>query len=238
MRWKKLILIPGLKRVLSKDTYGEDNVKSAVLHLDESTPHIHSFIVPVKDRKLKFYEFGDGPKNLSEKQTSYASYVYDLGLERGVKHSNATHQDIKYIRGVMKKALETELPEVHKHETAEQYRERVNEQYKEMSLQNAVLQNDKKRRGDTTKESLRKDEYISNQTAALDKQIDENVRLQQELFEYKKREKMIRHGIDLSEQKDELSESVKSLFEGLYQRGEEDYIKHGFTVEEIVNRDE
>ncbi|MDY5522193.1 MAG: MobV family relaxase [Agathobacter sp.] len=221
-----------------KDTYVEDNVKSAVLHLDESTPHIHSFIIPVKDGKLKFYEFGDGPKDLSEKQTSYASYVHDLGLERGVKRSNARHQDMKYVRGVMEKALEVELPKVNKHETAEQYRERVNERYKEMSLQNAMLQNDKKRRGDTTKESLRKDEYISNQTAALDKQIDENVRLQQELFEYKKREKIIRHGIDINEHKDKLSELVNELLDGLYQRGEEDYVKHGFTIEEIVNRDE
>ena len=30
-----------------RKTYGEDNVVSAVLHLDESTPHIHASVVPI-----------------------------------------------------------------------------------------------------------------------------------------------------------------------------------------------
>lgn len=30
-----------------KETFGEDNLVSAVLHMDEKTPHIHATIVPI-----------------------------------------------------------------------------------------------------------------------------------------------------------------------------------------------
>ena len=37
--------------------FGKENVKKVNLHLDETTPHIHAFIVPKKDNKLNIVEF-------------------------------------------------------------------------------------------------------------------------------------------------------------------------------------
>lgn len=36
-----------------RKTYGEDNVVSAVLHMDEETPHIHATIVPIVQTERK-----------------------------------------------------------------------------------------------------------------------------------------------------------------------------------------
>lgn len=71
-----------------KEKFGEKNIKSAVLHLDEATPHIHVFIVPIDEKgHLNCKKFINGPKALSEYQTDYANKVGDkYGLKRGTKY--------------------------------------------------------------------------------------------------------------------------------------------------------
>lgn len=96
-----------------KETFGEDNLVSAVLHLDEKTPHIHATIVPVvcgERRKAK------KENNTSEKykkknpntnrlcaddvmarnrlkhyQDTYAQAMQKYGLRRGIEGSEARH---------------------------------------------------------------------------------------------------------------------------------------------------
>lgn len=91
-------------------TFGKDNVVSAVLHMDESTPHIHATIIPIvtgKRRKEKSNINGTKKKDkntirlcaddvmsrskLKSYQDSYASMVSKYGLERGVEGSIAKH---------------------------------------------------------------------------------------------------------------------------------------------------
>ncbi len=47
-----------------KKTYGADNIVSAVLHLDETTPHIHATMIPIVtgERRKKKAEEGIGKK--------------------------------------------------------------------------------------------------------------------------------------------------------------------------------
>lgn len=75
--------------------YGSRVVK-AVLHLDESTPHIHALMVPLDDRgKLNCRAlFGGTRHTLSQLQTDYAEAVSDLGIQRGIQNSRATHQQV------------------------------------------------------------------------------------------------------------------------------------------------
>jgi hypothetical protein len=78
-----------------KKKYG-DRLVSAVLHLDEETPHIHAVVVPVDSKNsLNCRSFLGGRKLLSDLQTDAAQAVAHLGIERGIERSGAKHQSIK-----------------------------------------------------------------------------------------------------------------------------------------------
>jgi hypothetical protein len=98
-------------------TYGTDNLVSAVLHLDEATPHIHATIVPIvtgerrKAKEKKKTEEQGGKKyrkkslkaarlcaddvmtriKLKEYQDTYAQAMSKFGLRRGIEGSEARH---------------------------------------------------------------------------------------------------------------------------------------------------
>ena len=97
-----------------QDTFGKENLVSAVLHLDEKTPHIHATVVPIikgERRKAKLEE-NNGKKKYRKKdkdtarlcaddlmardkleryQDTYAEKMKLYGLERGIKGSEARH---------------------------------------------------------------------------------------------------------------------------------------------------
>ncbi len=93
-----------------RDTFGEDNVVSCVLHMDEKTPHLHATVVPIVigERKRKSregekkYRTQAGPRlsaddvmgrvRLSTYQNTYAEAMREFGLQRGVVGSTAKHQ--------------------------------------------------------------------------------------------------------------------------------------------------
>jgi hypothetical protein len=87
--------------------FGHDNVVSAVLHLDESTPHIHAVIVPVDDTpkargpaiRLNAARWLDGRACLAQMQDSYAEAMAPLGLERGIRGRRVTHQRVSQLYG-------------------------------------------------------------------------------------------------------------------------------------------
>lgn len=86
-----------------KNKYGEENLVSAVLHMDETTPHIHAHVVPITaDGRLSAKEFIGGTKHrLQELQSDYSEAMKGFGLERGSEKSIAKHQDIKtYYKAV------------------------------------------------------------------------------------------------------------------------------------------
>ena len=93
-----------------RDTFGEDNVVSCVLHMDEKTPHLHATVVPIVtgERKRKSregekkYRTQTGPRlsaddvmgrgRLSTYQNTYAEAMREFGLQRGVVGSTAKHR--------------------------------------------------------------------------------------------------------------------------------------------------
>lgn len=97
-----------------KKTYGADNIVSAVLHLDETTPHIHATMIPIvtgERRKARAEQVAGKKKyrkkstdifrlcaddvmsrvRLKEYQNSYAEQMAKYGLQRGVDGSEAKH---------------------------------------------------------------------------------------------------------------------------------------------------
>lgn len=77
--------------------HGAANVISSTIHLDERTPHLVAYVLPkTKDGRLSARDFLGGPKVLREMQDSFhAACGEKRGLERGVRGSNAKHEDIK-----------------------------------------------------------------------------------------------------------------------------------------------
>jgi len=91
-----------------KTQFGADNVVSLTLHMDESTPHLTGFVVPMKNGKLSAKQVVRGPAHLREMQSDYARQMEPFGLARGVEGSKAKHQTVKRFYG----ALAHETPEI------------------------------------------------------------------------------------------------------------------------------
>lgn len=117
-----------------QENFGDKCVR-AELHLDEATPHIHAYIVPINDKtkQLSHKEMfgGDGRQasiKLSKFQDSYAQALAPLGIERGVKGSKATHTKVKeYYQAVNSEPLTLELDRLapKQGETAQQLFKRI-----------------------------------------------------------------------------------------------------------------
>ncbi|MBD2296822.1 plasmid recombination protein [Anabaena sphaerica FACHB-251] len=89
-----------------------DRIVRAELHLDEVTPHIHAYFVPLDENgQLRCNHFFDGRQKMRDFQESYFAAVQHLGLERGIRGSVAKHQDIKDFYRIVEegKDLNSEL---------------------------------------------------------------------------------------------------------------------------------
>ena len=86
-----------------EEKYG-DRIVRAELHLDEATPHIHAYLVPLDERgKLNCRGLFGGREKLSKFQDSYAEALASLGLERGIKGSRAKHTSVKQYYAAVNK---------------------------------------------------------------------------------------------------------------------------------------
>ena len=88
-----------------------DQLASAVLHLDEMTPHIHLLVVPrVKSAagvwKLNSKALFDRER-LRELQTGYGEALAPLGIRRGEPGSMATHSEARQFYGAVQAAKGT-----------------------------------------------------------------------------------------------------------------------------------
>ena len=80
--------------------YGAENVLAATIQRDEKTPHLSAFVVPkTRDGRLSAKEFIGNRQKMRANQTSFAERMRDLGLERGIEGSKATHQRVQQFYG-------------------------------------------------------------------------------------------------------------------------------------------
>ena len=101
------------------ERYGKENVVSAAVHLDESTPHLHFNLMPVADGRLCAKELFDR-KALRDLQTDFYEIVGEkYGLERGKEGSTAKHLDtIAYKTKKMTEAAEAKIREAEEAQVA------------------------------------------------------------------------------------------------------------------------
>lgn len=112
-------------------TFGKENTVSAVLHMDEHTPHIHATVVPIvtgERRKAKKKQT-EGKRSYHKKANtvrlcaddvltreklvtyhdSYARVMEKYGLQRGVRGSEARHTTTaQYYRDLIRQTGELE----------------------------------------------------------------------------------------------------------------------------------
>jgi hypothetical protein len=82
-----------------------DKIVRAELHLDEATPHIHAYLVPTDENgQLNCKKIFGGRVKMFAFQDSYAAATKHLGLERGVKDSQAEHTTVKDYYSVVNSA--------------------------------------------------------------------------------------------------------------------------------------
>lgn len=97
-----------------KKRHGAENILSAVIHRDETTPHMTVMTIPLDaSGKLNARSFVGSRKDLSELQTGFAAEVGAAhGLERGQRRSTATHERVQRVYGYMQDPpMSVELPE-------------------------------------------------------------------------------------------------------------------------------
>ncbi|MEA5573444.1 MobV family relaxase [Calothrix sp. UHCC 0171] len=113
-----------------KKSWG-DRIVQAELHLDEMTPHIHAYLVPLDERgKLNCKALFGTRVKMYELQDSFAAAVAHLGIIRGVKGSVATHETVrKYYSAVNQSShfldWENMIPQSEPQESGESYRQRL-----------------------------------------------------------------------------------------------------------------
>ena len=121
------------------ETFGRENIVSADLHLDETSPHIHATLVPIvtterkrkkqEERRAKRYRTKSASRprlcadevmarvKLKEYQDTYAAAMAKYGLQRGIEGSKARHVDTtQFYRDVkaMTDTLKADVTELQK----------------------------------------------------------------------------------------------------------------------------
>ncbi len=140
------------------ETFGRENIVSADLHLDETSPHIHATLVPIvttkrkrkkqEERAAKRYRTKSASRprlcaddvmsrvKLKEYQDTYAAAMAKYGLQRGVEGSEARHVDTQQFyreMKVMTDTLKADVTELQKRKTTAQ--EELNRAKKEVQTE-------------------------------------------------------------------------------------------------------
>lgn len=138
--------------------YGAENIVTASIHRDETSPHLSAFVVPMTaDGRLSAKDYIGNRQKMTADQTKFAKAVEHLGLERGLERSRATHTSIKQHYAAIERGIasgvtissETLEPKVLKKgiftkeiespgQVAERVTEAVKEAYQPMAANAAV----------------------------------------------------------------------------------------------------
>lgn len=146
------------------DTFGKENIVSAVLHMDEQTPHIHATLVPIVkgERKRKKKEeqvkkrYRKKPTDtvrlcaddimtrakLKSYQDTYAQSMSGYGLQRGIDGSEARHITTRqYYRDLVQQTeqLQTDIVQLQdRKETAQEELKRAKKEVQTEKLKGAA----------------------------------------------------------------------------------------------------
>lgn len=129
-----------------KETFGKENVLSAVLHMDEETPHIHAVVIPIDDRnRLCAYSFTGQRRQMFALQKSYADAVKEFGLQKGVTYNKPEQRAIRKFYRRISQIENLDVPQPEQGEDAIAYSRRI-EDYMQGELSRAYNETNKVKR--------------------------------------------------------------------------------------------
>ncbi len=157
--------------------FGEKNVLRLWLHMDESTPHLHAFVVPIDERgKLNCRAYLGGASKLSALQDRYAEAMKPHCLERGIRGSKAHHKTVKEFYRAIENAKSIALPEPGQRtekaflgekvvpETAAEYYQRANDAYRQQNYKLVGLEQQLRKEREKSKREERLNSELSKKT--------------------------------------------------------------------------
>lgn len=229
-----------------KENFGEENVVSVELHLDETTPHIHAIVIPIVDKNLnatrmlhsaKDQVVENGMRGFTYLQDSYYEKMKDFGLKRGLKNTKVKHTDLKDFYTAYGEYLDKNLSE-YNGENPYEYAQKVQEEHR-LSMIDSYKEIKELER-DLVEERAKKSE--NNVIKEQEKEIE---KLKQQLIESKKREaneQLLRNaelmefmmkGLKSNYYDKEKANRLYKEFRKIITVGEE--LDKGKTIEEIRN---
>lgn len=123
------------------ETFGLDNILSCTLHMDETTPHIHTEVIPLtSDGRLSARDYTGGKWKMMRLQDSYAEAMSEFGLLRGERHTKAKKVKLERFYNMIEQIEDEKLPEIKPGESNEEYLERLEALMKEKDRQICKLQ--------------------------------------------------------------------------------------------------
>lgn len=110
--------------------FGDDNIRYAQVHLDESTPHMHLGIVPFDDNQKLSAKRVFNREKMQMIQDELPKYMNEKGftVERGKKNSKRKHLSVDEYKQVIRKAEKEADKIVNK---ANEQKIKIENQYKE-----------------------------------------------------------------------------------------------------------
>ena len=224
-----------------KDRFKEENIKSAVIHMDEGRPHMHVIFTPIYEnekgeKRLNYNKFIKGPNDLRKLGREYADRI---GYEPGVIMSQVKSVPRKEIEKRMQLAVSEHLPEPEPGQDAKTYRDEIAEpQFEAANLKRADAELKAKRYINTHREAKAKDKVIERQRTQISELTHQLELMELELKQIRLREEAEEIGANTHPDQDMINEIYRPLKESLISSGQEHMRVVEHTEDEIKEQEE
>lgn len=108
-----------------EDKFGKENIVFAVLHKDETVPHIHVQLIPIVNGTLCASKYTGKMEKNRELNKSYYEAVKKYGFKRRDRPIHKKKIPISVFRERLREELDKESPEPKQNETAVEYCQRI-----------------------------------------------------------------------------------------------------------------
>ena len=137
--------------------YGRENIASAVLHLDEKTPHLAIQIVPLVDGKLNARALIGSRTACRIIQDMAGEVGAPYGLERGKPGSDATHEKVKQWYGELEQKIKN----------AQKLIEEIEEKERELATREQALEQRARAQQEREQQLAEREAALASRLAAL-----------------------------------------------------------------------
>lgn len=158
-----------------QEFFGAENVLSMQLHVDETTCHIHTIVIPIDDRgRLCAKSFTGGRAKMRAMRDSYGEAMKEVGLEPGERYSKTKKEDLGRFYNQINKAVDMRVPSILPGEMVDDYVKRVNEYVQDMQLRIVNERYTYKRRAELAETKLFQFKAKYREAISLQDEISQN----------------------------------------------------------------